>query len=143
MINRIFLIVYLIANLGLCLYGVMALLNPGVLMETFTQTVYTFPREASAAVNYMTALFRLLGYFNLLAGMVGLILLWRWQKTQEAWTLWSLSLLTTLGYMGPVVFDNTVGRIGVFEALEHIIFTAVIIIGVVMVWKERTRHAGE
>jgi len=44
--------------------------------------------------------------------------------------------LTALSYIGPVVFDNTVGTIGFFEILEHIIFTLIVIVGFVM-FKEK------
>jgi hypothetical protein len=126
-------VVYGIANFGLILYGVLALLNPTILMDLFSEYVYRFPIQAAGAAAYLNALFRLMGYFNLLLGILGLILLWRWTKSQGSWILLTVILLTFCSYLGPVVFDNIVGHIGTFEILEHIIFITVIFFGLIAV----------
>jgi hypothetical protein len=128
--SRIFLLVYGIANLGLVLYGLLALVNPGILLEPFFSYVYQFPGEASVAVTYLAALFRLLGFFNLILGGIGLALLWRFRATQQTWILRLVMISSLLSYIGPVVFDNTVGHIGFFEIIEHILFFAMILSGI-------------
>ena len=63
---RIFFVIYAPANLGFLAYGVLALLNPGALLDSFTVRVYVFPKDATTAVNHLTALFRLVGLFNVI-----------------------------------------------------------------------------
>lgn len=42
---------------------------------------------------------------------------------------------TALAYLGPIVFDNTVGSIGFFEMVEHALFASVVTLGVIM-WRD-------
>jgi len=137
--SKAFSFTYATANLGLIAYGVMAVFAPNFLLDTFSQYVYEFPRDATTAIAYQFALFRLLGYFNLLLGALGLLLLWRWMVQREIWLMVSLVALTILSYLGPVVFDNTVGHIGIFEVIELVLLVAVVITGFLMLVDKKTR----
>jgi len=117
------------ANLGLFLYGLLALINPQVLTDSFSARVYQFPPGAFAALAYLAALYRLLGFFNLLAGGLGLWLLWRHRLDPQPWLARAAMLLPLLAYLAPIVFDNTVGHIGFFEILEHFLFAAMLVVG--------------
>lgn len=130
--DRFFFITYVAANLGLVLYGVLVLMMPSILLEPFSLYVYQFPDDAIRATMYLAALFRLLGFFNLTLGMLGLLLLRRFRIAQQSWILRIVVVATALGYLGPIVFDNTVGKIGFFEIVEHILFMLVVILGFVM-----------
>jgi hypothetical protein len=121
----------------------MAAIDPSILLEPFSEHVYEFPTNAIDAVIYLGALFRLLSFFNLLLGAFGLLLLWRWRLGYELWILRSLIGLTVSSYLGPVVFDNTVGAIGFFEIIEHIVFLAALALGIVMLSDSRPRAAAE
>ncbi len=136
--SKAFLLTYATANLGLIIYGVMAGLAPNVLLDTFSQYVYEFPTGATIAIAYQLALFRLLGYFNLLLGALGLLLLWRWTVQRDLWLMISLIGLTTLSYLGPIVLDNTVGHIGVFEVIELVLFVAAVFSGFLMLVHKKT-----
>jgi hypothetical protein len=92
--------------------------------------VYRFPDSAGNAVEYLLALYRLLGFFNLLLGLAGLALLWQYQHQPQPWVAYLVFTLTILAYLGPIVFDNTVGAIGFFEILEHILFVAMVLVGI-------------
>lgn len=127
--TRIFFITFIIANLGLILYGAMALIKPEILLESFLKHVYQFPPEAAGATTYLSALYRLLGYFNIIPGMLGLLILHRYWITRQKWCIGIVMFSTSLSYIGPIIFDNTVGTIGFFEILEHIIFLLVVIVG--------------
>ena len=129
---RIFLITFAAANLGLILYGIMTLIKPAILLEPFSMHVYQFPAEAANATTYISALYRLLGWLNIVPGLFGLIILKRYWVTQQGWYLRTAIVLTSLTYIGPVVFDNTVGTIGFFEILEHVLFLLVLIVGFIM-----------
>jgi len=126
--DRLFFIVFGAANLGLVLYGLLALFQPGILYETFAQQVYRFPPGAEAAVGYLLALYRLLGFFNLLVGLTGLALLWRFSIQPQPWLVRLVIGLSLLAYIAPLVFDNTAGEIGFFEVIEHILFAAMFIV---------------
>jgi hypothetical protein len=130
--SRFFFIAYGLANLGLVLYGLLALFQPGILLEPFSLYVYEFPIEAAGAVRYLAALFRLLGAFNLLLGGLGLSLLWQHRLNQQKWILFTVMASSLLSYIAPIVFDNTVGHIGFFEILEHTLFVAMIAAGIIM-----------
>lgn len=139
LIRRFFFITYVVANLSLVLYGALALAMPGILLEPFSQYVYQFPPDATRATAYLAALFRLVGFFNIIPGMLGLLFLHRLVRTREPWIRRVVIVSTALAYLGPIVFDNTVGRIGFFEIVEHILFGLVIILGILM-W--RNQNAG-
>jgi hypothetical protein len=124
---RFFLITFGTANAGLILYGLIALLSPNILVETFSSSVYQIPATATAALSYLSALFRLLGFLNLILGITGLILLWRFRVNREQWLKVSVMIISLLSYLGPIIFDNTVGSIGIFEIIEHILFAGMIL----------------
>ncbi len=131
---RLFLLAAVTANVSLILYGALVLVVPGILLEPFIQYVYTFPTDAAQAVAYMAALFRLLGFFNIFPGAIGLVLLCRLVLFREMWARRVVTVTTGLAYVGPIVFDNTVGTIGFFEIVEHILFVAVIVLGL-LTWR--------
>lgn len=130
--TRIFYTTFAAANLGLILYGILALVQPKILLDTFLTNVYQFPLEATEAIAYLAALYRLLGYLNIIPGLLGLLLLYRFWSTRQSWYLRVIIASTVLTYIGPIIFDNTIGTIGFFELLEHIIFAVIIFVGLIM-----------
>ncbi len=138
---RDFFVVYGIANASLIIYGLLALITPNILMESFSTHVYIFPENAVKAISYLSALFRLLGFLNLILGILGSLLLWQYRIKQQAWIAYTAIAITNLSYLGPIVFDNTAGSIGPFEIIEHIIFAAMILSGLVMVSNEKKMNA--
>lgn len=131
---RVFFIIYMAANLGLVLYGALALMMPGMLLDQFSLRVYQFPGEATRASTYLAALFRLIGYFNIIPGMLGLLFLRQLMLSRETWIRRIVIVSTAFAYLGPIVFDNTVGSIGFFEIVEHLLFALVVSLGVIM-WR--------
>ena len=133
-IHNLFFIVFTAANSSLILYGLLALLMPGILFKTFSLNVYQFPVDAIVAITYLEALFRLMGFFNMILGSIGLMLLHFLRLFWQLWTLRTVIASTVFAYLGPIVFDNTVGSIGVFEVVEHFLFFLVVILGVIL-WR--------
>ncbi|NOH03375.1 MAG: hypothetical protein HND47_16135 [Chloroflexi bacterium] len=129
---RLFFTTYIAATLSLVAYGVLALLNPGVLLDSFLLRVYQFPNNAATAVEYLSALYRLLGFFNIIPGILGLVLLRQYQLSRQTWILKVVIASSLLSHLGPIVFDNTVGDIGFFEMIEHVLFVAMILPGGIM-----------
>lgn len=130
--ERLFFITYISANVSLVLYGVLACLMPSILLEPFLLHVYRFPDDPTGAAVYLAALFRLLGFFNVIMGMLVLLLLHRFRVTRQAWILRIVIAFTVLAFIGPIIFDNTVGSIGFFEIVEHVLFVLVVILGIIM-----------
>jgi hypothetical protein len=130
--SRFFFITYVAGNLGVIVYGMMALLMPSILLEAFTLHVYQFPDEAITATTYLAALFRLLGFLNAILGLFGLLLLQRYRIDRRTWILRLVIAVSLLAYVGPIVFDNTVGSIGFFEIVEHILFALMVLSGAIM-----------
>jgi hypothetical protein len=118
------------ANLGLLFYGLLALLNPQILTDSFSAHVYQFPPDASIAQTYLAALFRLLGFFNLLMGSLGLWLLLRHHLNPQPWLERTVMTVSLLAYLAAVIFDNTVGQISYFEIVEHLLFAAMLVVGI-------------
>ena len=133
---RLGFIVFVVANVSLVLYGALALMWPGMLLDPFLRHIYRFPAEATRATEYLKALFRLLGFFNGLLGAASLLLLHRWRFSQEKGLLRAIIVTTALAYLAPIVFDNTVGSIGGIEIVEHILFALMILLGIFL-WRER------
>jgi hypothetical protein len=124
--RRLIPIVYGTANLGLIAYGLLALVRPQAVL-------------ADAGQGYLAAVLRLLGYFNLLLGASGLLLLRRYRIEGQAWVARSVILLALLAYAGPVVFDNTAGSIGPLEILEHVLLAAMVLSGILF-WCRRGKE---
>ena len=135
---RTFFVVYGIANASLILYGLLALSTPNLLLESFSVYVYQFSPNATLAVGYLLALFRLLGLFNLILGATGLFLLWRYQISHQVWLIYTVITLTVFSYLGPIILDNTVGNIGFFEIIEHILFVIMLLSAITMLFKTKT-----
>ncbi len=125
--SRIFFITFIAANLSLVAYGVLVLVDPTVLVDPFIQRVYALPPEATTAVAYLAGLFRLLGFFNLILGGLGLLLLRQVALGRPSWIMQVVIAISLLAYLGPIVFDNTVGHVGVFEMIELALFIAMIL----------------
>lgn len=133
---RFFFITYLSANLSLVLYGIIALTMPGILLDSFSLRVYQFPADATRATAYLAGLFRLVGFFNIIPGLLGLLFLYRLALARETWIRRAAIISTAFAYLGPIVFDNTVGYIGLFEIVEHVLFVWVIIFGLLL-WRDQ------
>ena len=132
--TRLFFIVYTVADLGLILYGTTLLIQPGILLEPIRSHTGELTQAAGGVAGYLLALSRLVGYFNILPGVIGLLLLWYLRTSREKRILRIAIVTTFLAYLGPIIFDNTVGSIGFFEILEHILFGLVILLGILM-WR--------
>ena len=101
LIILLFFIAYAAGNLGLIAYGILALMMPSILLEGFTLHVYQFPDEATTAISYLGALFRLLGFLNVILGLFGLLLLQRYRIERQTWVLRLVTIFEALGNPHP------------------------------------------
>jgi hypothetical protein len=119
-------IVLYVTTLGLAAYGVMAVFMPEVLaagFNTFTgQDWSLFQTGNSVVAAYIILLWRLIGIFNLMAGVVLTLIVWRWLQVGNKWSWIALLSGTVLAYLGPIITDLTVRSIEIFEMIEFVIF---------------------
>ncbi len=111
-------------DVGIVVYGLMAAWNPSVLtagFETYTGTVWAeFAAREELAADFIVHGFRLLGIFNVAIGLT-LVIVAATAFRHAQWWSWSVLLIgNTLAFGGPIVYDQVVGAIGVFEILEYV-----------------------
>jgi hypothetical protein len=123
--------VILIADLGVLLYGLMALLVPEVLGDGFQsytgQSLSTLLSTNPKTGEYVLLLGRLIGAFNIAFAVSAIAIVLMPFRRGEAWSWFALLVANTVGYVSPIVFDQIMGAIGVFEQLE-IVFLILIYI---------------
>jgi hypothetical protein len=115
-----------LTTLGLAAYGIMAIVNPEVLAAGFhrftKQDWQQFRGESPTLAAYVTLLWRLIGEFNLAAGLTLTLIVWRWLRPGKRWAWITLLLGTLVSYLSPMTLDLTVGSIEPFEVIEFALF---------------------
>ncbi|MFW9792783.1 MAG: hypothetical protein ACFFEE_00655 [Candidatus Thorarchaeota archaeon] len=124
--GRYHTIVLYLTTLGLVFYGVMTLFTPEVLaagFNTFTgQEWLNFKTGNSVVAGYIVLLWRLIGIFNVMAGIVLTFIVWKWLRAGSKWSWIVLFTGTVLAYAGPIITDLTVQSIEIFEIIEFALF---------------------
>lgn len=122
-------IVVAIADLGVLAYGILALLDPVMMtagFETFTDGIWSrFAVEQPVAADFILIGFRLIGAFNIIAGLLLIAIAAMAFREGERWSWWALLVGNTLAIGSPIVYDRAVGYIGAFEILEYVALLAV------------------
>lgn len=111
-----------IASIGLMAYGGLLALQPSLIYLPLLQAADFSRAYYEGSPAYLNGLAYLLAYFNFLAGLFSAILLVQYLRSRS----WPLLMAThgalLAAYLGPIVFDNTVGVIHGPEITEHVIF---------------------
>lgn len=121
--------IILIADLGVLLYGIMAVFSPKIFREGFQ--VYTgqnwdaLVSLGSKAADYILLLARLTGALNIAFGVVAVPIIVKSFRRTEPWSWYALLLGNSLAYLGPITFDQVVGFVGFFEQLEIVLLALV------------------
>jgi len=125
-LGRYHTIILYLTTLGLVFYGVMTIVIPEVLaagFHTFTGQEWSIFQEGNNVVaGYIILLWRLIGIFNLMAGIVLTFIVWKWLGAGKKWSWITLFIGTVLAYSGPMITDLTVQSIEIFEVIEFILF---------------------
>jgi hypothetical protein len=121
-----------LTTIGLAAYGIMAIITPEVLAAGFqrftSQEWLQFEADSSSAAAYIILLWRLIGLFNLMAGIALTLIVWKWLQLEIRWSWIALFTGTILAYLGPMITDLTVGSIEAFEIIEFALFGIFVIV---------------
>lgn len=113
-------------TLGLVVYGIMAIFNPAVLVGGFNRFTHIkwqqFHINNQLEAVYITMLWRLIGGFNLAAGLILTLIVWKWLGPGKKWAWFTLLFGTLTAYLSPISLDLTVRSIELFELIEFILF---------------------
>ncbi len=119
-------VVLYLTTLGLAAYGIMAIVNPEVLAAGFNkftkQDWQQFQIDSHIVAAYVTLLWRLIGGFNLMAGLTLTLVVWRWLQPGHRWAWTTLLLGTLIAYLSPMILDLTVRSIEAPEVIEFLLF---------------------
>ena len=114
----------LVVEIGILVWGLMALLNPKVLTEgyeTFTDRSWdTFAAADPQAADFVLAGFRLVGLFNVAVAVTLMAIAATAFRRNQPWSWWTLLAGTTMAISGPIIYDQYVGYIGPYEVLEYV-----------------------
>lgn len=119
------MILYL-PTIALVVYGVMAIFSPEILAGGFNrftdQDWGQFQLNSQDVAGYITLLWRLIGGFNLAAGLMLTLIVWKWLMPGRRWAWTTLVLGTAIAYLSPMSLDLTTRSIEVFELIEFALF---------------------
>ncbi|MFW9849667.1 MAG: hypothetical protein ACFFF4_11020 [Candidatus Thorarchaeota archaeon] len=125
-------VVLYMTTIGLLAYGLMTIFVPEVLAAGFERFVdqdwVQFQSGNDVIASYIVLLWRLIGIFNLMAGIVLSLMVWKWMKQGNRWSWIAIFVGTILAYLGPMITDLTVGSIEIFEIIEFSLFAIFVIV---------------
>jgi hypothetical protein len=126
---RYALVIILLAEVGVLVYGVMAAVAPTALVPGYeSYSSRTWPALVAADTQtaaFVLLLFRLLGAYNVAFAVLAIAIAATAFRRGEGWAWWALLVGNTLGFGAPMIYDQPVGEIGVFEVLEVVGIAAI------------------
>jgi hypothetical protein len=127
------LVLILITQAGMLLWGAMAALLPGQLLGPggtpileaeyagFTGSTWSALTASSpATADFITVIFRMYGIFNVVFGLTTIAICLTAFRNGERWAWWTLLVSNTIAVGSAIVFDRVVNAIGMFEMLEYV-----------------------
>lgn len=122
-------IAIVVADLGVLMYGVLALLSPDQLVdgyEGYTDQPWSALGAANADTpDFILLLFRLLGAYNAAFAILAIAIAVTAFRRGERWAWWALLGGNTIAFLAPMTYDQIVGAIGPFEVLEFVALGAI------------------
>ncbi len=122
-------VIVLLAEVGVLVYGVMAAVAPSALVPGYesysSRTWLELVAADTQTAAFILLLFRLLGAYNVAFAVLAIAIAATAFRRGEAWAWWALLAGNTLGFGAPMVYDQIVGEIGVFEMLEFVGIAAI------------------
>jgi hypothetical protein len=127
------LVLILITQAGMLLWGAMAALLPGQLLGPggtpileaeyagFTGSTWSALTASSpATADFITVIFRMYGIFNVVFGLTTIAISLTAFRNGERWAWWTLLISNTIAVGSAIIFDRVVNAIGIFEMLEYL-----------------------
>jgi hypothetical protein len=105
------------------LYGIGLILKPGLMLsglELYSSTSIT--NQNTFFQKHIAMLIQLLGCFNIVAAVSGLIAIAGYKKTKMLKYLLIIFFCNIIAYGSSVAFDLTTGLIGIIEVIEIVVF---------------------
>jgi hypothetical protein len=72
------------------------------------------------AANYIVVLFRMYGVFNVVFGLMAIIITVTAFRRGDRWAWWALLIGNTIAFVSAMTYDRTVNAIGPFELSEYL-----------------------
>lgn len=121
----------LAADVGIVLYGVMAVAMPQALTagyESYTGSTWAnLDTGAAADASYVLLLYRLVGGLNIGLGLVLIAVVVGAYRRGERWAWFTILAGNAVGFGAPMAYDQVTGAIGTFEVLEFVAVAAVLV----------------
>jgi hypothetical protein len=144
--RKLAVILILITDIGMLLWGGMAAIFPEYLLgpsakpilpaeyEGYTQLSWSMLVNSTPRVaQFMTILFRMYGIFNAVFGFMAIaITLYGFRKGQR-WAWWTLLVANVLAIGSAITFDRIVKAIGLFELTEYL-GLAMVVVALLITW---------
>lgn len=152
-------ILILLADVGLLLWGAMAVLAPERLLgpgglpilaaeyEGFTKLSWSALLSTSpVTADFMTVIFRVYGAYNVAFGVLAIAITVTAFRRGDIWAWWALLVGNTIAFGAAMTYDRVVGAIGPFELTEYLglaaIYVALIITAPFLPWGRPGRSMG-
>lgn len=137
MIYKLARIILIISSAFIMVYGIMIIFKPAFIthnLEIYANVDLT-NFENKPMVDWISMAMQLLGCFNIIAGLVGIIVVYKSFVLKEKWLLIIIFFTTIFGYAAPVTFDLKTGVIRWMEIIELISFSLTVIAFIILLWE--------
>jgi hypothetical protein len=123
LLKKISFYILLLNSILMGLYGIGLILKPGLMisgLELYSATSIT--NQNTFFGKYIVMLIQLLGCFNMVAAVSGIIAIAGYKKNKTLKYLFIIFFCNIIAYGCSVAFDLTTGIIGIIEVIEIVVF---------------------
>jgi hypothetical protein len=133
-------VVILVADVGIVLYGVLAVTTPSLLTagyERYSGTSWaSLVAQAPETAAYLLVVYRMVGGLNVALGFTLIAIIVGPFRRGDRWAWFAVLCGNLLGFGVPMTYDQITGAIGFFEILEYVAIAAVLV-ALVIAWREQ------
>ena len=138
-LGRLAWVVILVADVGIVLYGVLAVATPSLLAagyERYTGASWaSLVAQAPQTAAYLILTYRMVGGLNVALGITLIAIIVGPFRRGDRWAWFALLSGNLLGFGVPMTYDQITGAIGFFEILEFVAIAAVLV-ALAIAWRE-------
>jgi len=118
------------------IYGVIILFLPSFILDNLelyaNVELKELQEEQQKMAEWLVMAMQLLGCFNIIAGLVGQIAIYKSFKIKGKWLLLIIFISAVLGYIAPISFDLRTGVVRWMEVIELITFGLTLVAFVIL-----------